>query len=602
MTSVGSFERSSLRWIGPLLLLLVLGFGCRGSKSQDSKTLSAPELSQLEESFLEISTEFDRLESDLLEGGIPGPNSFEMFDSRWVGCDLLATAGKDGIWAPESSCSSRDAVWREVTASLGTESTAQITLVRGNRVGTGRVVTALGLSASGVREDGRIGTVEASAEVLWERVGSSWVVVEWKSLGGRIQSSAPMFKEVLAEYAEEDLLLAARRSIHEELVHESLTSDDFSSPPHFGYEAFDRHPGLAVADLDSDGSDEILVLGRHGKALLLRVGEGGKYVDVASQWGLELEGPTNAALFLDLDNDGDLDLVVGRWLSPSTVYRQDEGRFVQVENPRLPSLVSSVAAADVDGDGLLDLYFSTYAASALEKFMEFRRASKDRSGTALEGFLGAQAAEELAARLGSPDEHFYLARSGPPNRLMMNRGGLRFEPSEGSGPSEVFRNTYQATFADYDNDGDPDLYLANDFSSNHLFRNDLGRFVDVTEASGSADVGFGMGGSWGDFDRDGDLDLYVSNMDSKAGRRITSALPNVDDRIMKAARGNSLLRNDEGRFSPLRGPDGGQPVVARAGWSWGGVFGDFDNDSRLDLYVPSGYYTSPLPDAAEVDT
>ena len=157
----------------------------------------------------------------------------------------------------------------------------------------------------------------------------------------------------------------------------------------------------------------------------------------------------------------------------------------------------------------------------------------------------------------------------------------------------------EAALGDGLGDGDADLYLANDFSLNHLFRNEGdGQFADVTEASATSDYGFGMGVSWRDYDNDGLLDLYVSNMYSRAGNRITASIDGLDSRMQKGALGNSLLRNRGFDFE--RSP--GEEAVARAGWSWGGQFADFDNDGREDLYVASGYYSAPEEVAIDRDT
>ena len=102
-----------------------------------------------------------------------------------------------------------------------------------------------------------------------------------------------------------------------------------------------------------------------------------------------------------------------------------------------------------------------------------------------------------------------------------------------------------------------------------------------------------MGASWGDYDGDGALDLYVSNMYSKAGRRITAALPQLDSRIPQMSRGNSLFRNEGGVFRRVSSLEPPGLLVERAGWSWGGQFTDLDNDGYPDIHVLSGYFSAP---------
>ena len=94
----------------------------------------------------------------------------------------------------------------------------------------------------------------------------------------------------------------------------------------------------------------------------------------------------------------------------------------------------------------------------------------------------------------------WLERPGPPNRLLKNLGGGKFKKS--TLIQEVWANTFQSTWSDYDQDGDVDLYLSNDFALDYLFRNDGERgFTDVTlRPGGQAMQGYGMGVTWGDYD------------------------------------------------------------------------------------------------------
>jgi hypothetical protein len=192
-------------------------------------------------------------------------------------------------------------------------------------------------------------------------------------------------------------------------------------------------------------------------------------------------------------------------------------------------------------------------------------------------------------------------RFGPPNVLLKNQGGGRFVRVRDNGLN-LFKNSYQATWADYDNDGDVDLYVANDFAPNNLYRNDgVDGFSDVTEETGTADVGFGMGASWGDFDEDGLQDLYVTNMHSSAGLRITAQLDEAAPNLQRLARGNTLFRNDPDGFEHVSSLEPPGLLVESAGWGWGGQFVDLDNDSDLDIYALSGYYTAPWQVGLPID-
>ena len=185
----------------------------------------------------------------------------------------------------------------------------------------------------------------------------------------------------------------------------------------------------------------------------------------------------------------------------------------------------------------------------------------------------------------------------------MNTGDGKFDLSPQSDQLATWRQTTQATWSDFDGDGDQDLYLTNDYASNTMYRNDgEAGFVDITTLSQTADVGFGMGASFGDYDRDGRQDLYVCNMFSKAGRRITSQIDSLDPRFAKSARGNSLFQNHgDGKFEKVSGLEPPTLLVEKAGWAWSGQFVDIDNDGYLDIHALSGYYTAPKQIAFAAD-
>jgi hypothetical protein len=158
-----------------------------------------------------------------------------------------------------------------------------------------------------------------------------------------------------------------------------------------------------------------------------------------------------------------------------------------------------------------------------------------------------------------------------------------------------WRWSFAASWEDYDADGDPDLYVANDFGRNNLYQNNSGTFVDVAAQAGVEDIGAGMSVSWADYNRDGDIDLYVGNMYSSAGLRIAYQdrfQPGADQRVrsefQRHARGNSLfLSAGDGTFRDVSEP----ARVTLGRWAWSSNFVDINNDGWEDIVVANGFVT-----------
>ena len=230
----------------------------------------------------------------------------------------------------------------------------------------------------------------------------------------------------------------------------------------------------------------------------------------------------------------------------------------------------TLAAADYDNDGDLDLYAGCYA---------------------------ARAATQLVGR----PVPYHDANNGARNALLRNDGRAQFtNVTRQVGLDENNRRfTMACAWEDFDNDGDLDLYVANDFGRNNLYRNDGGTFHDVAAELGVEDLSAGMSVSWGDANRDGLMDLYVSNMWSSAGNRVAYQrrfLGGHGDEQTRAdfqrhARGNSLFLNR------TTSPSGGFDDVSEAAavtlgrWAWSSRFADINNDGWEDLLVANGYIT-----------
>ena len=579
----------------------------------------------------------------------------EIFTDR-VDCNLLETDGlRDATpfrqldiakssWQVSDSVNSVSAekIWRSMFDQVDYFERAKFSIVRAEFADAKKNALLMEVAFGGlaVAENQSPIAVQANLELSWQfkttlnnaaalerNDPNNWQIAGWKTKSMELSTGVRrLFVESLDSVVpDETLRHRLRHSIHEDHIvakysalqrlEQQRAEYRKASPtplavakldwkaPHakFSVVAQDRHPAVSIVDIDQDGFDDIYVMSRWDRNVLLRNKQDGTFEDVAPQMGLDIDSHCSSAIFCDVDNDGDADLVLGRTLKRSQLLINENGKFVDhsqtLVDVELPFLVSSVSVADYNNDGLLDIYFSTYAANMLH---DERDETPNRTRF-LNDFLSEQDVDQLLVRLNRSSHHRYLDYSGPPNLLLTNVGDGHFEQSSLNNDVQGWRHSYQGSWSDYDGDGDQDLYVANDFAVNDLYRNDGDRFVNVAVETKSTDIGFGMGASWGDYDNDSCPDLYVSNMHSKAGRRITGQLEKIDDRFARMAGGNSLFGNSKGFFTKASGTQLPKMLVEKAGWSWGSQFVDVNNDGFLDVYALSGYYSAPASVAVQTD-
>lgn len=462
-------------------------------------------------------------------------------------------------------------------------------------------------------------SLRATLNLSWERAekpegkAGAWQIARWHTKTFEWNASPKrLFSESLntAIRAPTDPA-SLRRSQHYEATVKYYREGMKNLPhPYFAPISVNQKEGIAIADVNGDGFDDIYIPVRLGKNMLLINHGDGTFSEQAATYHLDLPGHTTCALFADFDNDGDLDAMLGRSLLRTSYLENRDGVYVQHPIPKfMPMAVISMAAADYNGDGLLDVYLCTYRPAppaGAGAGGGFAQVAKEGDFDWPDEFFSPEVARDFRRRLAEHKQKIgvtVLDQLGPPNVLLVNRGGGRFEPAPENATVGLWRNSLQATWSDYNQDGRPDLYIPNDWGLNVLFRNDgPAGFTDVTTELGLTSYGFSMGASWGDYDNDGRDDLYVSNMYSEAGRRITARLPGLDKTFAESAAGNYLYhRETDGRFRQVAGLTPPAMTVMKAGWSWGGCFADFDNDTFLDLYVLNGYFTAPKELASDLD-
>jgi hypothetical protein len=316
------------------------------------------------------------------------------------------------------------------------------------------------------------------------------------------------------------------------------------------------HPflGAAVIDVDDDGRFEIFVGAGQGSPDALLSYRDGAFHDVIEGTGLSNETATYGAKAIDMDADGDTDMVIARNDGVRLYINDGSGRFSSQMVPvSLPprAVPFDVAIGDIDRDGDADLYISVFV-----EFPSF-----------------------MSATFNDPDH----AKS---NRMLLNRGDNTFvDVTEQTGLAGA-ANTFCAVFTDLDLDGWQDLVVAQNTWHVEIFRNlgDL-RFDGVPANTG---YGFWMGIGVGDIDSDGDQDLFFPNV----GTSIPQFLTRGDIREDQPHTHDwALLRNDGGmQFTDVSVASG----LVGEGFAWGGVFEDVDLDGDLDLFVAQNYIKWPL--------
>jgi len=351
--------------------------------------------------------------------------------------------------------------------------------------------------------------------------------------------------------------------------------------------------GVSAADYDGDDRPDIFFPDGVRSRLYRNAGASGElsFVDSTAAAGLDGVGEASAALFADVDNDGDQDLFVARYLAPNKFFRnRGDGTFAdESQASGLAVSTTSLAACflDYDSDGFLDLYVGTYG----DAFRQIPRLP-------------------------------FFAENAPPNRLFRNEGGRRFREVTAETGTGYTGWTMAVASADFDSDGHADIAVANDMGRKCLYRNrGDGTFEEAAKRAGVLDWSGGMGLAFGDFDSDGWLDLYTSNINSN--QRWFGEDPTVSQYVRNVARtrwlvldayeywkfyrlvgpgwraigtavgeGNSLFRNGrDGTFTELK-----DSHTNRAGWGWGVAFADFDNDTDLDIYAANGWITNKSKD------
>lgn len=311
--------------------------------------------------------------------------------------------------------------------------------------------------------------------------------------------------------------------------------------------------GASVIDINNDGQAELFVGGGETQNDVLLTLKDKKYSNIIKDLGISNKKATYGSISVDMDSDGNEDLLVCR----------DDGLYLYMNlgskfnvkkinlNLQKDAIPFAVTVSDIDHDNDLDIYVSIFINSR-----------SFQSGV------------------------FNDVNHAKKNILLENIGGLNFKDITEFSNVAGKQNTFLSVFVDLDNDGWQDLVLSQNTGEIEIYKNNKDKtFTYIPIDSG---YGFWMGVAVGDIDKDGDQDLFFSN----AGDSIPTFLTKGDLKKNQRHNHDWLLLQNNGNFQFL---DITQKVGIKSdGFSWGAVFEDLDLDGNLDLLIAQNYIKWPI--------
>ena len=362
----------------------------------------------------------------------------------------------------------------------------------------------------------------------------------------------------------------------------------------------DMGSGAAFADIDNDGDLDVYIVNIPGpfgvthrspaRNALYRNNGDGTFTDITKTAGVGDTGYGMGCVFADYNGDGHLDFYVTNY-GPNVLYRNNgDSTFTDVTDVAFPNAVGALSArtplwstgaafADTDADGDLELYVCNYVTYDLAKLEEMKAESL-QSGKPVPSALNPHVFE--------PQDNVFYRNNGD---------GTFTDVTAEAGVAAAGGRSMQAVFSDFDGDTALDLYVANDTTVNHAYRNNGdGTFTDVSDDSWAADFRGSMGVTTGDYDNDGDTDIFMSHWVDEENalyrNLLKEGIENVEDGstqkdvhaqkpLSNALRKTRIRFVDESYSAMLA-----EVSIKQIGW--GTSLFDYDNDGDLDIFVANG--------------
>lgn len=339
----------------------------------------------------------------------------------------------------------------------------------------------------------------------------------------------------------------------------------------------DMGSGAAWGDYDNDGWQDVFIANFSGSinqsedmlqkssihSQLYHNNQDGTFTEVSAASGVDLRAWANGCAWGDYNNDGMLDLFVSTFGNNYLYKNIGDGTFENVTQKTgiadYNNYWAGIAWADYDLDGHLDIYVCGY--------VDYQPTANNSTTLQYNATVPASINPSSFKPIG--------------NLLFHNNGNGTFsEVAAKSGVQNENGRSLAASWCDFDDDGLPDLYVANDVSDNALYRNNGdGTFEDVSYASFVADYRGAMGIGTGDWDNDGDFDMFITHWMAQENALYTNLAAQINTKDL--ATNNRLKFMDEADRYGL-----GQIALEYIGF--GTFFFDYNNDGKLDIFIANG--------------